>query len=255
MGNLINESTKINTTAFKPVIEVDLEWFEREALKKLFLNRNTTLDLETATFGKAFERVSQYVVCNMSHEVDYVADVCNKQGIWNPFSGSAFIERSVSITSFHENSPVAGASVACINNYISRFRNDDSRYVEMSELGVEPMELTDDVMEKVLNSNKTRLGGYSCDSPLEEKIPGEKHENVKITRIKETTVNVVNIAASKEYVLQGEYKGQKFEAVMFACDENKKVVLMGEPCPFVDWKGKGIYDIRKVEGFENDWWC
>ena len=122
--------------------------------------------------------------------------------------------------------------------------------MEMSEIGVEPMELTEAVKEKIYKN-----GLKQCDFSHVKELPGDEQKNIKVIRIKETVTNEIEILASKEYVLQGEYRGRKFEAVLFACDEGKRVLLVGEPSRRFDVAEKrGVYNIRKVEGFENGWW-
>ncbi|MBO4983984.1 MAG: hypothetical protein J6D23_07980 [Clostridia bacterium] len=256
-SNLINESTEVNVYALKP-LPVDVEWFEREGLKKLFLDKGSALDLNLATFSKPMAKIKWYIAASMNHNVDCVASVGygkSDTAFWQPYKGPASAKNVFDVT-LTDNS-VGGVAVErkyFIKNYLIGLsqKSDESLICDVSELGIEPLKLSDELLSRVYETSIEKFE-FDYDSPLKSSIPGDVKKDIRVIKINESSVNFIDVVASLEYIIEGEYRGEKFEIVLMANDEHRGIEIMYPPTSFIR-EGKGEYKLKKLEGFRDEWW-
>lgn len=255
-SNLINESTEVNVYGLKP-LPVDVEWFEREGLKKLFLDKGSALDLNLATFSKPMAKVKWYIAASMNHNVDCVASIGygkSDTAFWQPYNGPASA-KNVFVVALTDESVggVAGARMYYIGDYLIRLsqKSDESLICDVSELGVEPLKLSDELLSRVYETSIKKLEDDYY-SPLKSSIPGDVKKDIKVTKINESSVNFIDVVASLEYIIEGEYRGDKFEIVLMANDEDREIKFMHPPTAY--YRVTGEYKLKRMEGFRDEWW-
>ena len=208
----------------------DMEWFKRKAIIDLFLDSNTPLDIGVATLGEPFENITQTLMMTTFYEGECVADI----GYISPFaSGYSYDDSDYSWSPFKTRfrtdvkstftldegegkgelrHPLLSADKTLIS--CMKKKLDSSEYIcSMQELGVAPVELTDDIIEKALRDNKDELQ-YNID------LPGDNQKIVSIMA-SHKIVSLLRVA-EKQYILPGEYKGKKFEIVAPAGAEQER---------------------------------
>ena len=251
--------------AIKPIR--DMEWFKRKAIIDLFLDSSTPLDISEATLGEPYENITQSLITTVAYDGECVADIgyrspfaseygdSDSDYMWEPFQGrfrtavksTMLIDRGANDGDFYR--PILTADdvlFSCMKGEL----NADKYICTMQDLGVTPIELTENIIDNAVRDNKSDLADNIS-------LPGDKQKIVSATGAHKV-VSLIKVA-EKQYILPGEYKGERFEIVA-ASGGDKEIIRHCKGYGSSHTK-KGIYSLselgvngKKSKDYENQAW-
>ena len=205
--------------AIKPI--KDIETFKRNAIVDLLLSDSAPLDISEATFGEPYENITQSLIITVFYDGECIADIGYRHSfaskysfddsdfMWEPFT-RAFrtdVKSTLPLDKGAHPSEFRRPNLIAEDTFLSCMKGklDADKYIcSMGDLGVAPAELTEDIINEAIKDNE---GHVSSNIDL----PGDNQKIVSVTA-RHKVVSLIRVA-EKQYILPGEYKGEKFELV------------------------------------------